>query len=689
MRELKSRKRNEDREERTDLKKNLTEIYEKAVGFFHGNQKNVMILAGALLGIFIFSLGMLSVHMMNRATVTASIEQQVVAEVETTGEIIKITSDEGLTIAADDQSGAQVSDGGDASDEKAQEVENALKQAAKANASVNEGKKSSSGNSDTASSKGSGTEANGDAASGNGSGDSSGTGASSGNAENASYGSYDLDPSNTKLDMNSDGKAVKTEETYLVFGGSGDTSIKADKIGEAPTKSGSEEKVSEENASEPSESIVDDESVETKKEKASEESKASETEASKEESSSGDKQSTVSLPMDKKKLTVMVYMIGSSLETKSNLAANSIVTMLTGNIDTDKVNVIIETGGTKKFHNISTADQKFDESKIQRWMVDGTKLKYLGEAGSTEGNSMTGKDTFESFLKYAKKNFPASRYEAVLWGQAGGPVNGFGLDELNASSGQLSVASIAEALADTEMDLDLLLFDARLMGSMESGYALASHVDYMIASEDNEYAIGLNYTNWFKGISKDPSMSAIEQGRIILDDFIKDNKGKGEGMKNVVGAYSVIDLKALKRNTSDKLKNLAELLKAAEKTEDGRDHLRQAGKEAYEFAESYSYDLVDICSFLSAIEENYKGSGKDGIDYEEIRDAARSLKAAVQKAVEVNRYVTPEDDGGVSGLTIYFPQIDTDSEKRSNMVSKYENLSFSTSYQQLIKQYAH
>ena len=48
MRELKSRKRNEDREERTDLKKNLTEIYEKAVGFFHGNQKNVMILAGAL-----------------------------------------------------------------------------------------------------------------------------------------------------------------------------------------------------------------------------------------------------------------------------------------------------------------------------------------------------------------------------------------------------------------------------------------------------------------------------------------------------------------------------------------------------------------------------------------------------------------------------------------------------------------
>ena len=382
-------------------------------------------------------------------------------------------------------------------------------------------------------------------------------------------------------------------------------------------------------------------------------------------------------------------MIGSSLESKSNLAANSIVTMLTGNINTDNVNVIIETGGTKKFHNISTADQKFDESKIQRWFVDGTKLRFLGDAGNTEGNSMTGKETFESFLKYAKKNFPAERYEAVLWGQAGGPVNGFGYDEINSSSGQLAVTDISNALADAEMDLDLLLFDARLMGAMESGYTLASHVDYMIASEDNEYSIGLNYTNWFNGISHDPSMSAIDQGRIILDDFIKDNKGKGDGMTDVVGAYSVIDLKALKRNTSDKLKNLAELLKAAEKTEDGRDHLRQAGKEAYEFAEAYSYDLVDICSFLSAIEENYKGEGKDGIDYGEIRAAARSLKESVQKAVEVNRYVTPEDDGGVSGLTIYFPQQDTDSEKKKNMVSKYENLSFSTSYQQLIKQYAH
>ena len=663
MRDIKSRKRNEKTGKGQELR-------QKVLDFVAGNQKKVMILAGTLGAIITFSLGMLTVHLMNRATISTNIEQQQVAEVETTGEIIRITSADGLAIATEDaELNSDEVPGTDAGTEE--NVNQSSADSVKEKESKKGADKTSAGTSRSASN----TTNQKSLAQGNtaasqqqkGSGDTASTTSSSGNAAYPGG----LYPPNAKLDVKTDETGAKTEETYLILNNNSETTASKDVIGEAPTGKKDE--------------------TEAETTKAAPETSASSEEkvSSDEKVSSGEKNSTVELPQDKKKLTVMVYMIGSSLESKSNLAANSIVTMLTGNINTDNVNVIIETGGTKKFHNISTADQKFDESKIQRWFVDGTKLRFLGDAGDTEGNSMTGKETFESFLKYAKKNFPAERYEAVLWGQAGGPVNGFGYDEINFSSGQLAVTNISDALADAEMDLDLLLFDARLMGAMESGYTLASHVDYMIASEDNEYSIGLNYTNWFNGISHDPSMSAIDQGRIILDDFIKDNKGKGDGMTDVVGAYSVIDLKALKRNTSDKLKNLAELLKAAEKTEDGRDHLRQAGKEAYEFAEAYSYDLVDICSFLSAIEENYKGEGKDGIDYGEIRAAARSLKESVQKAVEVNRYVTPEDDGGVSGLTIYFPQQDTDSEKKKNMVSKYENLSFSTSYQQLVKQYTH
>ena len=190
-----------------------------------------------------------------------------------------------------------------------------------------------------------------------------------------------------------------------------------------------------------------------------------------------------------------------------------------------------------------------------------------------------------------------------------------------------------------------------------------------------------------KKLNSNPELSAIEQGKQVIDDFIAVNKGKGEGKDEMVGAYSLVDLKALKRNTSDRLKALAELLKSAEKTENGRDHLRQASKEAYRFAPSYSYDLVDFSSFLGAIESNFTGSGSEGINYKEIREAAASLRSSVENAVEISRYVTPNDDGGVSGLTIYFPQPGTNAEKKEKMLQKYEGLNFSTSYQQLIRQY--
>ncbi len=637
MREFKSRKKQEEPEVSTDSKADITRTLKN---FFSDHQKRVLITTGTFIAVFILSFGSLAYHYLNVAQINEDIQQEQVAEVETDTEkeIIKITSDEGLMVSDDVTSSAVTPDDEAESVSEASEAVNEIVASTVSQKDATYVDKSSQR--ETAAPDESVYESRVE----------SGT-----QIETRVNGTvYSEDLSNAKLDLHSgEGSSTKT---YLLVDDAKETIESA------------------------SEDQTDSDTTEA------EETTVAETTASS-DSGSSDKVSKVSLPLDKKKLTVLVYMVGSSLETKSNLAANSIVTMLTANVNTDDVNIVIETGGTKDFHNISTADQKFDETQLERWMIDGTKLLYLGSAGKSSELSMTDKGTFESYLKYVKENFPASRYEAVLWGQSGGPLNGFGYDEVNTSGGQLTLADLSAAFGNADMNLDLLLFDARLMGAMETGYALASHVDYMIASEDNEYSIGLNYTNWFKGLSADPDQSAKEQGQQIIDDFISNNKGKGEGKEDVIGAYSMIDLKALKRNTAEKLKTLAELLREAEKTEDGRDHLRQASKEAYRFARGYSYDLIDVCSFLGAIESNFTGSGNDGIDYAKIRSAASALKSSIEGTVAVSRYVTPKDDGGIYGLTIYFPQTDTDAEKKKNMVSKYENLSFSSSYQQLVKQY--
>ncbi|MCR4833257.1 MAG: hypothetical protein K5900_06750 [Butyrivibrio sp.] len=641
MREFKSRKKTEEPEVKTDSKSDITSTIKN---FFSDHQKRVLIATGTFTAVFILSFGSLAYHFLGAARMADSIQQEEqVAEVETEAEeeIIKITSDDGLTIPDESVAATEAAESGNESE--ASEAVNEIVAATIAQNHTTYVDKSSKR--ETAAPDESIYESHGDVAT------------QIETKVNGNVNSEDL--SNAKLDLHSEDSS--TTKTYLLI----------------DDKSGTDSNTSD--------GSVDDSSDNTTT--SSEESVSSENKETTSESSSSDKVSTVSLPLSKKKLTVLVYVVGSSLETKSNLAANSIVTMLTANVDTEDVNIVIETGGTKDFHNISTADQKFDESKIERWMIDGTRLLYLGEGGNSAELSMTDEGTFESYLKYVKENFPASRYEAVLWGQSGGPLNGFGYDEINGAGGQLTLSDMSTALGNADMNLDLLLFDARLMGAMETGYALASHVDYMIASEDNEYSIGLNYTNWLKGLSSDPDQSVKEQGQQIIDDFISTNKGKGEGKDEMIGAYSMIDLKALKRNTAEKLKTLAELLKEAEKTEDGRDHLRQSSKEAYCFAKGYSYDLIDVCSFLEAIESNYTGSGKEGIDYAEIRRAASALKSSIEDTISVSRYVTPKDDGGIYGLTIYFPQTNTEAEKKKSMVSKYENLSFSSSYQQLVKQY--
>ncbi len=654
MREFKSRKKQEEPEVQTDSKENTTHII---TNFFGDHRKKVLLITATFTVVCILCFGSLAYHFLEASPIAETIRQEEVAEVETEGEIIRITSDEGLMISDDETEPVSMPES-EAADESAASGSSkdtsgtVTKKTTTYDKSIQR---------ETAAPDESVYESRGE------------NGTQVETKVNGTALSEDL--KKAKLDVVSEGGA--TTQTYLLV----DDKSKNDSD-VSDTKETSDEKGNVETAEAPDASDTT-ETSETSQ--TAGETRAAETEAS---DTSIEKTSTVSLPFSKKKTTVMVYMVGSSLESKSHLAADSIVTMLSANADTDDINIVIETGGAKDFHNISTADNKFDETKIERWLVDGTKLKYLGQAGSSDSVSMTDEGTFESFLKYVKENFPASRYEAVLWGQSGGPLNGFGYDELNTSGGQLTLTELSTALGNADINLDMLLFDARLMGAMETGYALAPHVDYLIASEDNEYSIGLNYTNWFKGLAEDPEMSVVNQGKVIIDDFISTNKGKGEGKDVMVGTYSVIDLKALKRNTAEKLKTLAELLKAAEKTEDGRDHLRQASKEAYRFAKSYNYDLIDVCSFLEAIESNYSGSGKEGIDYEEIRSAASALKNSIIGTIGVSRYVTPKDDGGIYGLTIYFPQTDTEAEKKKSMVSKYENMSFSSAYQQLVKQYA-
>ena len=100
MREFKSRKKHENSNGKWEGQE-LKEFKKDSVDFF-GKHKKVLALGGAFTIVFMLLFGTIAFGIVNRAAAVEQVQQ--LAEVETSGEIIRITTDEGLTEAALNQS---------------------------------------------------------------------------------------------------------------------------------------------------------------------------------------------------------------------------------------------------------------------------------------------------------------------------------------------------------------------------------------------------------------------------------------------------------------------------------------------------------------------------------------------------------------------------------------------------------
>jgi len=71
-----------------------------------------------------------------------------------------------------------------------------------------------------------------------------------------------------------------------------------------------------------------------------------------------------------------------------------------------------------------------------------------------------------------------------LWNHGGGPIGGFGTDQLNEDK-SISISDIQEALkkALEGKKFELIAFVACLMGNFETAYKLRDCGNYMVASE--------------------------------------------------------------------------------------------------------------------------------------------------------------------------------------------------------------
>ena len=253
---------------------------------------------------------------------------------------------------------------------------------------------------------------------------------------------------------------------------------------------------------------------------------------------------------DKATRTVMVYAIGSDLESKgSNLSAD-VKEMLAAQPG-KSVNVVLQTGGCTDFQNTYMKD-----GETQRFVIQNGNIKELANLGNV---SMVEPGTLQDFVKFAKENYPAEHYILVMWDHGGGVPLGFGKDELH--EGNLTEIEMASAFANCDIKFESIIFNACLMGSLEVAKALDPYTDYIVAAESPTwgsayYDVGINYTNFLNHIGDNFTGNAKEYSEFIVRDYMDtiEKAQKDTGYNNIDTCMSAIDTN-----------NIGEVLDAYEK----------------------------------------------------------------------------------------------------------------------------
>ena len=229
-------------------------------------------------------------------------------------------------------------------------------------------------------------------------------------------------------------------------------------------------------------------------------------------------------------VTIMVYMCGTDLESRSGMATSDLQEMANANIG--NINLIIYTGGCARWKNNIVSN-----SVNQIYQIKNGSLSCLVQNAGT--GAMTDPSTLASFIKWCGTNFPANRNELIFWDHGGGSISGYGYDEKNQRKGSMTLSGINQALKAAGVEFDIIGFDCCLMATAENALMLNSYGDYMVASEETEPGVGWYYTDWLTNFGKNTSMSSLEIGKQIADDFVKVCARRCPGQQTTL---SVIDL---------------------------------------------------------------------------------------------------------------------------------------------------
>ena len=364
-----------------------------------------------------------------------------------------------------------------------------------------------------------------------------------------------------------------------------------------------------------------------------------------------------------RKLTLMIYMCGSNLESGYGAASADIEEMKAAGLKGKEVTVLLMTGGTQQW------SQGYDASKclIHELGPRGTRVVWRSDA-----MNMGEPETLIQLLQFGKEAYPAEDYALILWDHGGGPLEGVCFDEnysLPKGKDSLSLEELEYALSQSSFSennkIEWIGFDACLMSSIEVANKCASYAKYMIASQEVEPGSGWNYS-FLKDIHL--LSSGAEVGKRIIETYF--DKSSTNQLTNPILTLSCTDLSKI--NHIQEMMNITfgeinSILDFKSYPDFVRKRL-QASSIGRDANNSANYDLVDLLGLLIA--------------YDEESAATRNLQEIIRESVVYNS----SSVDGLNGLSIYFPYYNKE-YYQSSWNEKYKTLSISAQYSDFLNTY--
>lgn len=249
--------------------------------------------------------------------------------------------------------------------------------------------------------------------------------------------------------------------------------------------------------------------------------------------------------------------------------------------------------------------------------------------------------TLQDFIQWAKSSFPAENYALILWDHGSGIMDGSApggvcWDDTNGDD-YLTLPEIYSVLSTNHVDL--LGFDACLMGSLEVHYQLQDCVDVIVGSEDVEPTDGYPYNDILSYLKSNPGANPEQLAEQIVISY---NNSYTDNYEVTQAAFNALTLEF---NSS--LNNFVNELNRV-----GIEYIRTARSNSLEFFTHSYIDLFDFANELSGI----------------MGSSALYLINNITAILIKEAHAPSQTDA--HGLTIYFPR------QLSLYSSNYENSKF-------------